>query len=484
MVINHKLLRITVIGFLLTVLFLVSEALGMTEQMFLFISLWIIIGVLGFIAYYVEVKNIIVPLMFLLICSTFLNQSIFTIHLGFFSLFLYRMLLITVVTLFVLHIFKEKNFIDYWNQVHVKGILLFFLVWIVYGTISLLWVKSLIAGIKYLFLLGIGIAFIFLAVFLLKKLSQLFAVYLFWSVMSMLLLILGCVNHFGHIQLPSSTLYGAPEYKLGYPTAVFFNQNDFATFLTISFFFYFSALKNSRNSYFKCGAFILSGLSVYMIYLTESRASLLAIGVGLIIYVLMIVPSLLKKVIVITSALTITLLFYLNIEKIYSILLQLSEASTESTSSNVVRLNLIKNTFAFFIESFGFGVGVGNLPFYLENQAIYDTNHVVEVHNWLVEIIGNFGWGIFLGYLTMYIYLIHRLYCFYKKRLGNQAKWLVEAAILSLIAFLVSSISPSSVSNLFFHWVFLGFVISLLSVLRGKESQDVIDNWHEGVAQK
>jgi teichuronic acid biosynthesis protein TuaE len=60
------------------------------------------------------------------------------------------------------------------------------------------------------------------------------------------LLILGLVNHFWQVQLPSSTLYGASEYKLGYPTAVFFNQNDFAAFLTVSFCFIWRLPKTAK----------------------------------------------------------------------------------------------------------------------------------------------------------------------------------------------------------------------------------------------
>ena len=112
-------------------------------------------------------------------------------------------------------------------------------------------------------------------------------------------------------------------------------------------------------------------------------------------------------------------------------------------------------------------MGAGNIPFYLKNESIYPTNHVVEVHNWLAEIMGNFGIVILLGYVTMYAYLFISLYKFYKVGSNKNGKN-CQACMMGLIGFAVSSTRPS-VSNLFFHWVFLGLVISTVSVLTDKK---------------
>lgn len=69
------------------------------------------------------------------------------------------------------------------------------------------------------------------------KMERLMIVYAIWLVMTVFLMIIGFYNHITHHHLASSTLYSGPEYKQHYPTSVFFNQNDFATFLSISFFF-------------------------------------------------------------------------------------------------------------------------------------------------------------------------------------------------------------------------------------------------------
>lgn len=409
-------------------------------------------------------KGLFTGTMYVLIVVTFLNQSILQFDIGFFTLFLYRLVLIAAAVFFIVHLIKEKNLADYWEQVNAKGVLLFLLLWIGYGFISLLWSKSLIDGIKYLFLLGLGISFVYLTVFTFTKVTRLYLFYGIWMAMTVVLLVIGLINYYGQIQLPTSTLYGAAEHKLSYPTAVFYNQNDFATFLTISFFFYIAAAKNSRRIWVKNSCLFLAGLCFYIISLTESRACLIAVIVGLAVYGFILLPTFLKKI---TTVIGVVVLV-LGLAVVGN---ALADREMDSTSSNAVRANLLKNTFHYVLDTYGFGVGAGNIPFYLEHEPIYETNSVLEVHNWLAEIVGNFGILVLLGYLSMYCYLFASLYKSYKKT--EQHKTLFEALMMALIAFFLASISPSSVSNLYFHWVFLGLVIATVSVFKRKEQQEL-----------
>ncbi|MEH7086474.1 O-antigen ligase family protein [Neobacillus drentensis] len=459
-------------AFLLVGFAIAYSLVEMQIEMMIFLGLWMII----IFTFLVKIKVINKPqfptVMYLLVMTTFLNQSVLNIHVGFFSIFLYRLVLIAAVIVFLFHAIKERNLPQFWNQVNVKEIMLFLLFWMAYGSVSLLWAKSIIEGIKSLILLGMGITFVFLAVFTFRKMTSLFLFYGIWMFMTVFLMVIGLINHFAHIQLPTSTLYGGPEYKLSFPTSVFFNQNDFATFLTISFFFYLSLTKNSKYVFLKTTSLLLAIICVYLIYLTESRASLLGVMIGLLVYMFILLPRFLKKIAVIIGS----TVFLLSTIVFFGKLVDLFNASTINLSngmlpSNIARLNLLKNTLHYILDSFGFGVGAGNISFYLKNESIYPTNNVVEVHNWLAEIMGNFGIGILLGYITMYAYLFIRLYKFYRVGRNRNQKGLLEACMLGLIGFAVSSISPSSISNLFFHWVFLGLVISTVSVLKDTKNQ-------------
>ncbi|WP_409509231.1 teichuronic acid biosynthesis protein TuaE [Bacillus spizizenii] len=417
-------------------------------------------------------ERLFMAVIYILIACTFLNNAFFAIHLGFFSLFLYRLLLIAAGCLHVIGMVRNRTHIERWNGLQVKGILLFFAFWFIYGLVSLLWAKSVTAGIKYLALLAMGIFFIYLIVMYVQKMERLMIVYAIWLVMTVFLMIIGFYNHITHHHLPSSTLYSGPEYKQHYPTSVFFNQNDFATFLSISFFFYITLMKNIKNGYIKAIGLVLSLCTLYLIFATGSRASLLGIFAGIAVYIFIVLPPVLKKMAIWLSAAGISIFAVLFASRIYSKFWELFLAPQTLHSfhdrlpSNVARANLLKNAWHFFLDSYGFGVGAGNVSYYLEHNALYDTDNVAEVHNWLVEILTNFGLFIMLGYLAVYAYLIWVLYKFYERKLENQSKLITEGLITALVSFLVSSISPSSVSNLFFHWVFLALVIAAVNVLR------------------
>ncbi|GKU84550.1 hypothetical protein NCCP28_39460 [Niallia sp. NCCP-28] len=289
--------------------------------------------------------------------------------------------------------------------------------------------------------------------------------------MTSILLMLGLINYYGHIQLPSSGLFGGEAYKQSYPTAVFFNQNDFAAFLSISLFFYLAAAKNCSKKWSRNSALLLSCISLYLIYLTESRASILAIIVGIIFYIFILANKKIKTIILTFLIVSGIAGVFIALPKItytihqWTIMSSIYEQNN-ALPSNLARMNLLKNTFYYVTDTYGLGVGAGNIPYYLERYAIFPTGGVFQVHNWLAEIAGNFGIFILLGYIGMFFYLSLSLYRIYTEFHHPTYKMLIESCLVGMIVFLVSSISPSSVINLYFHWVFLGFVTSTVAVFK------------------
>ena len=168
---------------------------------------------------------------------------------------------------------KGSQHLEKWKQVHVKGILMFFAFWFCYGLISLLWVKSATDGIKYLFLLAMGMFFVFLVVMFFKNGSY-----------SRVLLHMACHDRIfnGHRVLQSLyvkppaelDLYNGPHYKQHYPTSVFSTRMTLRHFCP-SAFLLFIFFKNIKNSYLKIAGLILAFCSAYLIFLTGSRASIL-----------------------------------------------------------------------------------------------------------------------------------------------------------------------------------------------------------------
>ncbi len=258
--------------------------------------------------------------------------------------------------------------------------------------------------------MGMGMFLIYLIVMFIQRFDQLMVFYGIWLVMTIFVMAIGFYNHFTHNHLPSSTLYNGPQYKQHYPTSVFFNQNDFATFLCISFFLYAAAVKNMKNGYVKAVSLLFAICALYLIILTwfarESAGHMRGGGC------IRLHPAAFRveKFALYAAGAGAALFAVLFAGRITNAVLNLFSApqampGQQPLPSNLARANLLKNAFHYVIDSWGFGVGAGNVSYYLKAEPVYDTGGVVEVHNWLVEIMANFGVLTMLGYLTVYLFL-------------------------------------------------------------------------------
>ncbi|WP_226682038.1 teichuronic acid biosynthesis protein TuaE [Sutcliffiella horikoshii] len=429
---------------------------------------------------YIFNMDFILVTIYVLLASTFLNNAFFSVNLGFFSLFPYRILLIIVGALIVLNLYRSnfrENLWSDWKNVKVKGSLLFFVFWLYYALFTLLWAKSVNDGIKYISILVMGIFLLFVVTLFINNVNRLTVFFYIWVSMSIFLMLIGYVNNLFEFQLPSSTLYDGPEYKAHYPTAVFFNQNDFATFLSITLFFFLSLIRNGKSLSVKIVGIVLSLGALHLIMLTDSRASQLAAVAGVGLYLFLLSSTYIKKWLLIMGSVGTALFIAIFYSKLWEKISSLFFSPTirdfsAALPSNEGRANLMRNALYFTFDSFGLGIGAGNAEYYMENYSIFDTDEVVNIHFWFLEILTNFGIIVFLGYITLYAYLMYKLYQYYQRGLTNNYKLFVEALLVSLGAFVFSSISPSSVANLYFHWVLFAFALATLNVLRNQSASN------------
>ncbi|MGD6803396.1 O-antigen ligase family protein [Rossellomorea vietnamensis] len=449
--------------------FLVLHALGTSSLLnldILLLGAGLLLAV-GFAAFFLKGIQWEHVFLYLLIATSFLGAGILSVNVGPFSLFPYRLFFVLSLAIFVYQFLKGQARI--YNS-KVKFLLLFFYFWLGYGFLSLLWAKSITEGVKYLILLFIGIALITLVnVYFTKRLQYLNLFYI-WIIMTVVLVGIGLWNHFTRQHLAISTINTLPEHVQGVPTAVFVNQNDYAVFLSIGIFFFISFLKFSQNQYVKLANLGMIGLSLYLIYLTSSRASMLGLGVGLALYVFMHFRPKLKKFLILLGGIGAAGVLALYSGKVFSILEKFKgeDFDPNNMGSTQIRINLTKNAFHFIGDTLGFGVGAGNSQVYLESYSAYFTRGIYKMHNWWLEIFSNFGVFIFVGYVLVFSVLIVSFYRFWKQTGDSVEKMIAEALLFSLITFIPASISPSSVSNLFFHWVLIAFSIGFLNYIRNK----------------
>ncbi|MBI4722608.1 MAG: O-antigen ligase family protein [Candidatus Stahlbacteria bacterium] len=299
------------------------------------------------------------------------------------------------------------------------------MLWISYAIFSLAWSQDRVAALKNIIFLSTNISLVIIIVYYFKNLNDMKRFYALWLIMLLFVMVpLGLWNMLTGYQLsefnpqsPIQPLYYAYYEKLYRytPRAVFHNQNDYATYLALSIPFVITFIRYSSRVIMRLLGLCLLLLCLFLLIFTTSRANYIAVAIGFFFWFLFLIRPFKKKIKI--GAFLIILFFVLI--SIFSNQLKLAFeiVNTNLTSllnimasgSNIIRINLIKNSLLFVINSFGIGVGAGNSTYYMLNHAAYNTKDIVSVHNWWFEILTEYGVFIFIGYILNYYRLKKRI---------------------------------------------------------------------------
>lgn len=422
-------------------------------------------------------KSIIIKIVYLTIITGFFGATFFSVPLGPITLFPYRVLIVLLLISVSLIILKEKKI--YYSHIKVKNYLFFLFIWFIYALFSVSWAKSKVEAFREIGYLIFVFSIIFFVVYFFTKLENHKCFYKIWIGVLIFMVLLGVWEVITGNHLPGSKLYKAAPHLKHIPTGVFVNQNDYATYLTLSFPFLLNLFK-FKKKYMKIIALCLLVISLYLIIATQSRANYLAFILGLLFWFSFNINIKNKiKYLFFGLLFSVGLIFIfpdLLINLINTIREQLSSIfinyikfkEGKILSSIGVRVNLIRNSLMFLLDSFGFGVGPGNAKYYMKINSYYNTSHIVSVHNWWIEILTNYGILIFVGYVLFYLNIIKDLFIITKSSNNIYESMIVESLLISLVMFLVSSLSSSSIVAFKPQWILFAFAISFINYYRLK----------------
>ncbi|EIT86928.1 TuaE [Fictibacillus macauensis ZFHKF-1] len=416
-------------------------------------------------------------LFYLLIGTAFLGAGAFSFSVGPISLFPYRIVLIIFLPVFLYFLWFHKETPSL-QHTPVWPVLSFHIGWIVYGLFSLSWAPSFSAGVMELVFLTLGVSFIFFMIVMLRDLSHFLHVYYIWLFVFAGLLLLGLWNHVTGLHLPISRLHTAPLAQQRIPTAVFVNENDYASFISLSFFLLLAFVHHTKRSFLRYVGVLFLLLSLYIIQLTASRANLLAIVLGGFAWFVVMTSAKLKKRLLLAGccglglfALLVPGRFLALFKPLQEVVVKMMLASTTAEDSVNIRLALLKNGVHYVLSSFGFGVGAGNSKYYLAHEALFPTNHIINLHNWWMDLLVNYGVLIFIGYLLVYVWIIRQLIAMLPYMNTTAERMLCEGLFGAMIAFSLSCISPSSQISLHSLWILFGLGISYINFQKVKRNE-------------
>ncbi|MFC1870796.1 O-antigen ligase family protein [Chloroflexota bacterium] len=397
-----------------------------------------------------------------------------SIDIGPFSLFPYRILLPLLWLIFLMGILINDGKLNV-HHVKVSNYLMFLGFWLIYSILSLAWAADKVNAVRDIVFLLMGISVIFFVVFYFSNLKDLKRLHILWLLILLAFIGIGLWEHVSGSHLSISHLVNSPDRFRSAPTGVFHNQNDYATYLALSIPFVLTIVRYNRRLTVRFLGIIMLISALYLILITFSRANYLAIFLGVAFWFLFLLKVNAKIKIMMLTGMVVLFLLVISPGLIQDVLriinVQLgsltAQVTTESELSSIaIRLNLIRDSLIFMINSGGFGVGAGNAEYYMANLQAYNTKGITSVHNWWIEILVNYGIFVFMGYVLFYLGLLANLYKVRSKLRNAPEKMICEALVVGLVIFPFASISASSIMALEPQWIFFAFALGFLNYYR------------------
>jgi O-antigen ligase len=349
-------------------------------------------------------------------------------------------------------------------------------VWLLWTALSIGWADDLQAAARWtLFMammggLAVGIALVCRtrrrAIVLLAVLGATFAVAF---AIAMAELILG-------IRLPTSALLGRQRDVAFGATSLFGNQNNFATYLTLTLPYFIALPVVFRDV--RLRALGLGGTVACLAALlyTGSKSNLLALGLILAALLLLMATdprgrrrfAVAAGVVVVVLLLVVPSLFGGGLIRLPQRAVDkfnfgiLSEQVAQGTGSGAVRGNLLTDGLNLVVETGGLGVGAGNAESHVRSLA--DFPGVANLHDWWLEVLVNGGLIGFSLYLAFYLTLLHGTL---RARWSDDqlVRYLGLAGGLALIGYVAGSLGPSTAIHFAPMWITFGLCMAAM-VLR------------------
>lgn len=420
--------------------------------------------------------------------SAVAGSALLSFDIGLLNIFPYRVIL-PVLWLFLFSaIIIDRKLPDV-SHIKVKTYMWFMLAWFLYALLSFAWADSKIDAIRGIFLLFTGLSLIFFPAFYFTRLEDFKRLFYLWLIILAALLIIGFLNIYAGYQLiefESLLQYTRPDflpdesYWMHLPRATFVHPNDYATYIALTIPFILAFIRYSSSRIEQLLGLVLLLPTLFQLLVTGSRANLVAVVLSLIFWFVFMLSRKEKLVMAALGGSTMLALIakspkYLR-EEFGSAVVKLTGLVTGSNiiHDDLIRINLIKNSFVFLAHHYGFGVGAGNAEYHMDKFRVYDTYVINNVHNWWIEIMVNYGVFVFIGYVAFFSGLLIALYKAYRQIEDNPTeKMICEALLVGMVAFIPASMSSSSIMGFGPQWIFFAFVLGFVNNYRLKQVQKI-----------
>lgn len=370
-------------------------------------------------------------------------------------------------------IFPRTPILDRDNYVPV----LFISVWLAYAMFSYVWAVDTVWARQQIPIIAryLGIFLLFSVLFRNPEVRD--KAYYFFLLM-LLAWLATAVWEFTTLQhLWSSRLYQ----KLTWiPCGPFYGENTLAAMLLMLLPLLIFMPKLSRHWYLKLVAGLLILLVLTVILVQGARIALIA-ALGLLALTLIGFASWRTQLsLVLILLILISGIWLLAPEPLHTgwkmLSAELSSIREESSSARMssvqIRKQLLHESLDIAAESHFLGVGSGNFERQMSGVRMTRTGGITNAHNFWMELLGNFGLGLMLGFMGIYLWWLYSLYCGY--RFGPpEMKYRYLMYFFVLLMFIPASALPSSIRWDYLNWIIFAHMNSMARAAMKKEHESI-----------
>ncbi len=261
------------------------------------------------------------------------------------------------------------------------------------------------------------------------------------------------------------------------PGTFFHNPNDSATNMIFLLPFSLAGIYDKKR-YIKIFSVTNIFLSVFSICASQSRTQII---IALFMLAAFLVVS--KKVTLlwvfagIGAVIFVLYLIYPDFQRVISeafesISKQELQRSAE-VGSGRVRINLFKNGLYMLVDTGFFGVGAGSHRVYmpLYSEKYYYTGSITVMHNFLGELLVDYGLWVAVAFIGTIIKTCFRLFKIFRKTEDYQTKIISIMMFFAVGSFVICGLSSSSIVQLTSLWIPFGVAGAITNI--NKECWDV-----------
>jgi teichuronic acid biosynthesis protein TuaE len=279
------------------------------------------------------------------------------------------------------------------------------------------------------------------------------------------------------IRLPTSRLLGNPQAGDLGATSLFGNQNNLATYLTLSLPYFLALPVVFRDVRLRALGVAGTAISLVLLLETGSKSNLIATGlilVGLIAAVAADGRSRSRLMVALAVALAAAVVVlpaaqgsgFVPLPKRTATKLNFSVIQRQvqaGTGSGAVRSALLGDGLNLVVETGGIGVGAGNAE--TRVKSLPDFPGVGNLHDWWLEVLVDGGLIGFALYVAFYLVLFRGQL----RARGSPdplVRYLGLAGTLALLGFVAGSLGPSTVIAFAPMWVTFGLCMLAMVLAR------------------